>query len=66
MNIEVTIANEAAILELVRQALLRQARMLVMESPERVGKRSAMVHLSIGNINFSHDNIPLLNIELGL
>lgn len=43
MMIEITVANEAQLVEEYRSELRRIARLLVTEAPERVGKRYANV-----------------------
>jgi len=45
MQIEITVANEALLVEDFRDELRRLARMAVIDSPERVGKRYAYVTL---------------------
>lgn len=43
MNIEITIANEAQLIEEYRAYLRRNARLVVAGRPERAGKRFAQV-----------------------
>jgi len=43
LNIEITIANEQEIIERYRLFLRSEARMIVADCPDRVGKRYAQV-----------------------
>lgn len=52
MNIEVTVINEQKIVEQFRASLRREARRLVADAPDRIGRRYAGV--TFADVEFVH------------